>query len=215
MAGRRHVWYRSVLALVLVAGTAAVWARLPETMPVHWELSGKPDRFGSRVEGALLLPLLFLGIWGLTELLPRIDPRRANFAKMRGAYDLAISASLTMLLVMQGVILATALGYRVPMHRIVPATAGVLFLVLGNLLPRARPNWWFGIRTPWTLSSDRVWARTHRVGGYCMAGAGVLLLVAAFLPTSWFMGLFVGVVVPAALVPVVYSYFAWRQEHRT
>lgn len=215
MAGRRHVWYRSVLALALIAGTAAVWSRLPESMPVHWGISGKPDRFGSRFEGAILLPLIFVGLWGLTELLPRLDPRRANFAKMRGTYDLAISASLSMIVVLQGVILASALGHPVPMHRIVPATVGVLFLVLGNLLPRARPNWWFGIRTPWTLSSDRVWARTHRLGGYCLAGAGVLLLVAAFLPAPWFLILFVGTVVPAALVPVVYSYFAWRREHDT
>ena len=215
MAGRRHVLYRALLGATLLGGTAAVWARLPERMPVHWELSGRVDRWGGRLEGALLLPIVFAAVWALTELLPRIDPRRANFDKMRGAYDVSISAVLTMLLVLQGVILANALGHDVPINRVIPASLGVLLLVMGNLLPRARPNWWFGIRTPWTLSNDRVWARTHRVGGYCMAGAGVVLLATAVAPPRWFLPMMVVAIATASVVPLVYSFVAWRQETRS
>jgi uncharacterized membrane protein len=98
------------------------------------------------------------------------------------------------------------------MERVAPAIVGLQFVILGNALPRARPNWWFGIRTPWTLSNDRVWARTHRVAGYLLAGAGILLLVAAALPRAWTFALGVAAVIAAGFSSLVYSYFAWKQE---
>jgi len=88
----------------------------------------------------------------------------------------------------------------------------VQFIILGNVLPRARPNWWFGIRTPWTLSNDRVWVRTHRVGGYLLAGAGVVLLAGAALPGPWTFALGVVAAIAAGFGSLVYSYFAWKQE---
>ena len=92
----------------------------------------------------------------------------------------------------------------------------LLLIVMGNVLPRARPNWMFGIRTPWTLSNDRVWERTHRVGGYLMLGAGVVILAAAVVapgPVSVF--LFLGAVTVSVAGSILYSYLAWRQETRS
>ena len=109
-------------------------------------------------------------------------------------------------------LLGTALGWPVSMERVVPALVGLQFIILGNALPRARPNWWFGIRTPWTLSSDRVWARTHRVGGYLLAAAGLVLLIAAALPRGWTFALGLAAVLSAGFGSLVYSYFAWKQE---
>lgn len=215
MASRGHVVYRALLVLAMVLASALLWARLPDSMPVHWGLDGRPDGWGGRFQGAALLPCVALFLWGLAEALPRIDPRRENFAKMRGAYDVTISATLTMLALLHAAILATALGHAVPIGRLVPAAVGVLFITLGNLLPRARPNWWFGIRTPWTLSNDRVWARTHRVGGYFMVAAGLALLVAALaLPPAWSMAVILASALVAGLGSMVYSYLLWRRETR-
>jgi uncharacterized membrane protein len=84
------------------------------------------------------------------------------------------------------------------------------------VLPRARPNWFFGIRTPWTLTNDRVWTRTHRVGGYAMTAAGLLVVLAAIaFPPPWAFFTFMGLVVPAAVGPIVYSYLTWRKETRS
>ncbi|HYD53827.1 MAG TPA: SdpI family protein [Gemmatimonadaceae bacterium] len=213
MAASGHPTYRAALAVLLLGGTAALWSRLPESMPVHWNVHGRVDRMGGRLEGALIAPIVFVVIWVAATWLPRLDPRQANVAKMRGAYDVVISATLTLMVVLQGVLLASALGLAVPVNRVVPAAVGLLLLVMGNVLPRARPNWWFGIRTPWTLSSDRVWARTHRVGGYAMAAGGLLMLATAVAPPAWVVPLFVAAIVLAALVPIAYSYRAWRQEH--
>ena len=123
-----------------------------------------------------------------------------------------MQASLTILALIHISLVGIALGWPLSISRVMPALIGILFLVLGNALPRARPNWWFGIRTPWTLSNDRVWERTHRVGGYLLFGAGVACVISAFIP-----GAVAGIVTLSAIAAsvvgsIVYSYFAWKQE---
>ena len=164
----RRRWYPALAVAAAVALSVIAYRRLPEQVPLHWGLGGEVDRWGDRWEGAVVLPIVMLVLWGAMRFLPRIDPRGENYAKMQSTYDLLVNAVLTLLLVLHALILGVALGYELPMERIVPALVGVLFVVIGNVLPRARPNWWFGIRTPWTLSNDRVWTRTHRLGGYAM-----------------------------------------------
>ena len=201
-----------LIILAAIAFSIAVYGRLPERMPMHWGLRGEVNGYGSRAEGAFLLPAMMLGLWLLMRFLPRIDPRRANYAKFADTYDLLLDSFVALFAVMHVALIGTALGWPISMERVAPAIVGLQFVILGNALPRARPNWWFGIRTPWTLSNDRVWARTHRVAGYLLAGAGILLLVAAAIPSAWTFALGVAAVIVAGFGSLVYSYFAWKQE---
>ena len=207
---------RKLVAPLVILGalafSVAVWGRLPERMPVHWGLNGEVDRYGSRTQAAFFFPALMLLVWLLMRFLPRIDPRRANYAKFGDTYDLLVNSFVTLFAVMHVALLGAALGWPVSMERVVPALIGLQFIILGNALPRARPNWWFGIRTPWTLSSDRVWTRTHRVGGYLLAGAGVVLLAGAAVPGPWTFALGIAAAIAAGFGSLVYSYFAWKQE---
>ena len=205
-------WLAPAIIALAIAFSAAVYARLPERLPVHWNLHGEVDRYGSRAEGAFFLPGLMLLLWMLLRFLPRIDPRRANYAKFGDTYDLLVNSLVALFAVMHVALIGSSLGWPVSMARVVPALVGLQFIILGNALPRARSNWWFGIRTPWTLSNERVWARTHRVGGYLLAGAGFVLLVAAGLPSVWTFALGIAAVGSAAVGSLVYSYFAWKQE---
>lgn len=205
-------WFAPLLIVASIALSLAVYSRLPDRIPVHWGLDGKVDRYGGRLEAATLFPVMMLAIWALMRFLPRIDPRRANYAKFGDTYDLLVNSLIALLLVMHVAIIGIALGWPVSMGRLVPAVIGLEFIILGNALPRARPNWWFGIRTPWTLSNDRVWMRTHRVGGYLLAGAGVVMMFAAILPSPWTLALGFTAVAAAGFGSLVYSYFAWKQE---
>ena len=206
-------WYPVAVVVAAFAASAAVYGRLPEQIPVHWDMHGNVDRYGSRLEGALALPAGIALMALLVPVLPRIDPRGANYEKFRPTYHLVMNAVLTLMLGVHVAVLATSLGADVPVARLAPAGVGILLLVIGNALPRARPNWMFGIRTPWTLSSERVWERTHRVGGYCMVAAGVVILLSALLPPGRTpVMLFIGAITVASLVPLVYSFVAWRQE---
>jgi len=205
-------WLAPLIIIATLGFSVAMYSHLPERMPVHWGLHGDIDRYGSRVEGAFFLPGAMLLFWLLLRFLPRIDPRRANYAKFSDTYDLLVNSAIALFAVMHVAVIGTALGWPISMSRLVPALVGLQFLILGNALPRARPNWWFGIRTPWTMSNDRVWMRTHRVGGYLLAGAGVVLLVAAAVPSIWTFALGAAAVVLAAFGSLIYSYFAWKQE---
>jgi uncharacterized membrane protein len=142
----------------------------------------------------------------------RIDPRRENYAKFQKTYDLVVNTALTMGLVLQGITIAAAAGAPLPLERVFPLLLAAVFVVIGNALPRARPNWWFGIRTPWTLSNDRVWERTHRVGGYLFVALGIAMAATIVLPVNVAFVAMGILGAAAALSAVIYSYVAWRQE---
>ncbi len=205
-------WLGPGIILLTIAFTLSVYSRLPDRVPIHWGIRGNVIRYGSRAEATFLMPIVMIGFWLVLRLLPRIDPRRANYEKFGDTYDLFVNSLIALFAVMHVALLATALGWPISMERLMPALIGLEFLVLGNALPRARPNWWFGIRTPWTLSNDRVWVRTHRVAGYLLAAAGIVLLVAAAVPDAWMFALGITAVGAAAFGSFIYSYFAWKQE---
>ena len=205
-------WIPMLIVLAAVVASAIVYPRLPETMPTHWNLAGQPDGWSNRWWGAWLLPVFLLGMWALVQILPRIDPRGRNYAKFGGAFEGIIVTIMLFMLGMHIVVLRAALGYPVAMRRIVPVGIGVLFIVIGNLLPRARPNWFVGIRTPWTLSSDRVWEKTHRLGGHLFVAGGVIITVAALAWVSWAHVVLITVATLCAVIVMVYSYLEWKRE---
>lgn len=206
------------LGYVVALGTAllSAWAypRLPPRVAMHWSWAGEPNGYGSRLLAAIAIPGLILVIRALASLLPRIDPKGENYQKFAGTYWLILNGIMLFLGLAQVAILAYGLGAPVRMDRVVSAGVGVLLMVVGNYLTRVQPNWFIGIRTPWTLSSEAVWRRTHRVGGRIMAGGGALMAVGAFLPTGLHLGVFFTALVLVAVVPLVLSYVWWKRERQ-
>ena len=204
-------WYPVFLIAVTAIASAIAYPRLPETVPSHWNLQGQVNGWQPRGRAAFLMPIVLLVLWGLMRGLPAIDPRRANYAKFQPTYDFVVNAVLTVLALIHLAVIGAALGAPISIHRLVPIAFGLMLIAIGNQLPRARPNWWFGIRTPWTLSNDRVWERTHRVGGYLMTASGAAIIIGA-LVTKLAGPLIIVCVAGAGLGSVIYSYVAWRQE---
>lgn len=206
-------WYPLALALLGAGVSLAVFQRLPDRMIVHWDMSGNPNGSMPRWLGAFAGPLLILVSWGFLRAAPALDPRRENYEKFAAAYDITTAALLTMLFATHLLLLALALGLPLPVPRVVSVMVGALFVVIGNVVPLARSNFIFGVRTPWTLSSDRVWARTHRLAGYAMTAAGFVIIAAGLLlPTAPSASIILGAVVASVLGPAVYSYFIWKRE---
>jgi len=207
-------WIPYIIVAIAVAASLFQFSQLPERMPTHWGTNGEINGWSSRLWGASVIPLVLLLLALMMKWLPTIDPRRANYPKFAGTFNGLFISIMLFILGMHFVILASALGYPVAMGRWVPIGMGAFFIVMGNLLPRARPNWFVGIRTPWTLSSDRVWEKTHRLAGYVFVVLGVLIgLIGVVsggsdLVMPWLGGL-IGI---AALSLVVYSYVEWRRE---
>ncbi|MBI3081461.1 MAG: SdpI family protein, partial [Gemmatimonadetes bacterium] len=164
----RSRWLGYVVAALAAAASAWAYPRLPPRVAIHWSLSGQPDGYGSKLLAAVLLPLMILAMRGLLSVLPRIDPKGENYPKFASTYWLIFNGVIVFFGVIHLAVLAYGLGAPVRMDRVVAAGVGVLLIVIGNYITRVEPNWFIGIRTPWTLSSDRVWRRTHRVGGWIL-----------------------------------------------
>jgi uncharacterized membrane protein len=205
-------WYPVVVIAVAALASIALYPRLPERVAVHWDMHGVANGDAPRLGAAVFGPLVMLGLWALMRGLPAVDPRRENYAKMENAYSLMVNATLTLLLVIHLAVLAAALGVGISMARLVPALIGALFIVIGYAMPQARPNWFFGIRTPWTLSNDRVWQRTHRVGGHLFVACGLVSLLGVVLPHAIGVALLVIAALVASFGSIAFSYIAWKQE---
>jgi uncharacterized membrane protein len=210
----RSRWFGLVVA-VLAAGIS-IWAypHLPETIVTHWNLRGVPDGYSSRFWALALMPLVMLGMTGLLTVLPKIDPRRENYAKFIDSYWLIANAILVFMGVAHVLVLANGMGYLVQVDRLLPLGVGLLFAFLGNYLTRIEPNWFIGIRTPWTLSSDAVWRKTHRTGGWLFVIGGIVIATGAFAPRGALLPLFVATLIVVVGIPVVQSYVLWKRERR-
>jgi uncharacterized membrane protein len=158
------------------------------------------------------MPGLLVLMWAMLRWLPSIDPRGENYARFAGAFEGIIVLVMLFIFGAHMTILAASLGQPVSVDRLAPIGIGLLLMGVGNLLPRARPNWFVGIRTPWTLSNDRVWERTHRVGGYFLVAGGALIVIAGIAVPALAFGTMITVCAASAVFLLIYSYVAYRQE---
>lgn len=208
----RSRWLAPTLVVAAWVFSLAVYARLPEQVPTHWGLDGEVDGWSPRLPGAFLLPAIGALTVLVLRAVPRIDPRGENVARFRDEFHLVVNMVAAFLLLIHLASLGVALGWPVDHTRVVAVGLGLLLVGIGNYLPRVRANWFIGIRTPWTLSSDAVWRATHRLGGWLFVAAGLVIAASALLPPSSRGRVIMGSVLVAALIPVAYSYAAWRRE---
>ncbi|HYV67226.1 MAG TPA: SdpI family protein [Myxococcales bacterium] len=218
--------HRRAAALVAIgadaAAVAVTWSRLPERAPVHWDFYGRPDRYGSRMELVLLGPFLIVGTWLLLEVIRLVDPRwlkrapvdpEATRLETEGARETIESLLLGLMALLHLAVLLLAAGAMREPLRLLALFFAAFLVVLGNFIGRVRPNWFIGIRTPWTLSSDEVWRLTHRMAAKAMVGAGLLLVpLGLALPERAVLPVSVAVLLAAVLLPAAWSYALWRAE---
>ena len=204
-----------IVAIFLFSISLWAWGQLPADaqIPVHWGVNGQPDRYGGKWEGLLLMPMIFVGVIALLTIIPRIDPRSNNILNSQGAYQAFWWMFLVFFAGLHVALVLNILGYNVNIGMITPAAVGMLFVVLGRYMGRIRSNFMFGIRTPWTLTSELSWQKTHLWGGRLFMLLGVLLIISGLFPLStvWF-GLFMGGIIGLVVGLFVYSYLIWKDD---
>lgn len=208
---RTDVFSWCVIA-AMFAAAAWAWNRVPDRIPVHWNAAGEVDGYGGRFMGLLLIPLVALGMQILYMVLPALDPCRTNEAGFAKAYAIFRTAIVAFLGAVFTATTLVSLGHRVDMAKVIAVAMGLLFIVLGAFMREVRPNWFVGIRNPWTLSSRRSWEKTHRLAGWLFAASGIVTLVCGIVRPTWGVFVMLGTILPGVLVMTVYSYVVWRDD---
>ena len=204
---------------MLVIGTAAgllLWNRLPDQMASHWDINDQVNGYMPKVWGVFLMPLIVLGMSVLFLIIPSIDPLKANIAQFRETFNVFIVLIVAFMLYIYGLTLAWSLGYtNFKMSTSMLPAMGLLFIFIGFMLRKAKRNFFIGIRTPWTLSSDTVWDKTHQLGSVLFMASGVLAFLGGIfggMTAFWF--LFVPLI-GSTIFLLVYSYVLYQQETKS
>jgi uncharacterized membrane protein len=184
---------------------------MPEEMASHWNAKGEANGYMSKFWGLFLMPFILVGVALYFNVIPRIDPLKANIEKFRKYYDGFIILFFIFMLSIHFQVILWNLGVKISPNVTLPIGLGVLFFYIGILCENAKRNWFIGIRTPWTLSSERVWEKTHKTGGKLFKIAGIIVFVGVFF---WSYALFF-ILVPVILVAaytIIYSYVEYQKE---
>jgi uncharacterized membrane protein len=203
-----------LLAAFVVIGVT-VWDLMPDQMASHWNAADQVDDTMSKFWGVFLVPIMAGGMFVLFMVLPQIDPLKANIAKFREWFNLFIVLILLFFGYIWILTLLWNLGYTsFRMSQAMLPAMGLLFMYVGYMLRKAKRNFFIGIRTPWTLSSDYVWDKTHQLGSVLFFLSGILALIGSAFGDNaiWF------VMIPllgSALFLVVYSYVLYQRETKS
>ncbi len=205
-------WLMGGFVFISLVLAFVFWTVMPDEMITHWGPSGKPDGYGPKWMGLLLMPAVLLLVYMLYFLIPRIDPLKRNIEKFFDYYQNLILVLMGFVLYLYVVSILLNLGYGFSINLFLFPGLSALFYYLGVVLEKAKRNWFVGIRTPWTLSSDRVWKKTHKKGSIIFKILAVVMLAGLV-----YEDVFLIVVIPVLTGTVylfVYSYYEYRKEER-
>jgi uncharacterized membrane protein len=199
------------IALLSFAIGVYYYPQMPEQMASHWNAKGQVDDYLSKFWGLFLIPITLVGLALLFMAVPRVDPLRENIEKFRKYYDGFVILFMIFMICVYLMTILWSIEIRISPNLFLPIAAGIMFIGAGILVENTKQNWFIGIRTPWTMSSESVWDKTHRMGGKLFKIAGAISIV-GILFQSYAVYF---VLVPAILVAVytvVYSYVEYKKE---
>lgn len=202
------------MLLAAFAVSIYFYPMLPDRIPSHWNFRGEIDGYSGKLSGAFMLPVMNLVMYGLFIFLPALDPKRESYKLFQSTYIYFRYLFHIFFFGMHIIIISAALGYNVDTGRLVIGGISLLFMLMGNVMGRLKHNYFVGIKTPWTLASEEVWTRTHRLGAKLWTAGGLIGVILALLDInpSW---IFVVVLLVLAFIPTVYSYILFNRLKKT
>ncbi len=205
-------------ALAILAGAGVLswyfYAHFPEKVITHWNFYGQADGFSGKAFGAFYMPLILAAMYILFWVLPFFDPKKERYADFASAYFHFRFALLSCMFAVFAVAGFSNLGYKIPMDKTITVIIGLLFMYMGNLMGKIKNNWFVGIKTPWTLSSENVWNKTHRFGGYAFVIFGLMLILIPYLGKTLGLVAFISGLALLVFGTTAYSYLIYRREQK-
>jgi len=205
----------AAIGVVLLSFAIGIYfyGQVPDIVPSHWNMRGEVDGYMPKFWGMFLVPLLMGCCLLLFEAIPRMDPLKANIEKFRKHYERFIVLILLFFLYIYMLSLFWTMGMSFNMTQALSPAFCILFFYCGILIANAKQNWFIGIRTPWTMSSESVWNKTHRIGGKLFKAAGIISLCGILVP-DYAIFIVLAPVILFSVYLVVYSYLEYKKEKR-
>jgi uncharacterized membrane protein len=202
-----------VLAVIIFSFVLSMllYPHMPDQMPMHWNTAGEVDSYMPKFWGLFLLPLISVGILLLFIAIPRVDPLKRNIEKFRSYFDGFIVLIILFMFYVYLLTIFWSVNITYNMTQMLMPALAVLFFYIGVLVGKTKRNWFIGIRTPWTLSSDKVWERTHSRGGKLFMAVGVITFFATFSDVYAIWMVLVPILTVVAYL-FVFSYFEYQKE---
>ena len=200
-----------VLVLVTFLAAYLVYPQMPERIATHWGLNNEVNGHMGKFWGVFLLPIIMLVCYLIFIIIPHLDPKKENIRKFEKYYDLFILTFIFFFAYLYSLFIFWNLGYHFILIQFMAPALALLFYVVGVMIVHAEPNWTIGIRTPWTLSNEDVWYKTHKLGGKLFQAVAVISLLGILLPQYAIYFIFIPVIA-VALFSVLYSYLEYRKK---
>jgi uncharacterized membrane protein len=202
-----------ISGIIIISFTIGIYyyPQMPEKLASHWNAQGQVDGYMSKFWGLFLMPIISVGMLLLFILIPRIDPLKSNIQQFRKYFDGFVVLIIVFLFYLYLLTIFWNSGNTFNMITFLSPAFAILFYYSGILIENSRRNWFIGIRTPWTLSSDKVWDKTHKIGGRLFKIAGILSLLAIFFESYAIFIIIVPVII-VTIYTVLYSYFEYQKE---
>jgi uncharacterized membrane protein len=202
-----------IVGIILLSFAVGIYyyPQMPEKVASHWNAHGQVNGYMSKFWGLFLMPIISVGLLLLFILIPRIDPLKSNIQQFRKYFDRFVVLIMFFLFYLYLLTILWNTGYTFNIITFLSPAFAILFYYAGILIENAKRNWFIGIRTPWTLSSDKVWDKTHKIGGKLFKIAGILALLGIFFE-SYAIFIIVVPVIIVSIYTVVYSYFEYQKE---
>ena len=203
-ANKKTLIITSIVTILPVLIGIICWNRLPEVMATHFGFNNEANGFSSKAFAVFGLPLILLAVLWVGAFVTAHDPKRQNISPKMFSLMLWIAPVIS--LVAAATIYPVNLGYELDIAFFSELLLGLMFIMIGNYLPKARQNYTIGIRIPWTLANEENWNRTHRLAGYLWMICGILMIIISLtrvVSAEWLIGIFLIIV----LVPCIYSFW--------
>lgn len=191
----------SIVTLIPIIIGLIIWDMLPRQIPVHWNTQGEVDNFGSKSTAVFVIPAFLTVLHWLCVIVTTLDPKNKNIKGKPLTLVFWICPMIS--LVCSSLMYAIALGYKINIEIIAPLLMGVLFVIIGNYLPKCQQNYTLGIKLPWTLNDEENWNKTHRFTGVLWVICGVAIIATSLLGS---FVIFFSIVILMVIIPVIYSY---------
>jgi uncharacterized membrane protein len=204
-----------IIIILMLLISAWAWRQIPAgtQLPVHWGINGQPDRYAGKFWGLFMMPVVLTAMSILLILFPLIEPRKRHLKLSMKAYNLILIGIILLMAGLHIIVIMSSLHKNISVDRAVPFGVGLLFIIIGNYMGKIRSNFFLGIKTPWTLSSELSWNKTHRLGGRLFILCGFLLALSALLFTgkATFVILITGIFI-SIVATFAYSYIVWKND---